>query len=310
MAAFGAEVEDLTSETVTTRRQGEDWTLKVRVRGARWLAAEGFGFSGRTLRLGRRTVSLGDETLQIAQVAVEDNMLSLIIRQTSNPGADAARREPEADAVNADRGLADRALADAARMLRSVEHDPLRLVFARRALRGIGHLAADATAETIAAAAGSATDTEVVVRALEQPEALSLLSSSDPLAAAKIRGLRVREQLLHAEGGTWDAAEVADHLHLTRQGVNRRRRTGALVALDVGRLGYRYPAWQFTRGGTLRGLEDVLHVLRAHDPWMQLTFMLGPNPRLDGETPLAALRAGRHTEVEAAAQAFGEHGAA
>jgi hypothetical protein len=330
MAAFGAEVEDLTREPVATRRQGRQWTLKVRVRGARWLAGEGFGFSGRTLRLGRRTVTLGDDTLQIAQVAVEDNMLSLIVRQTSDPVADAARGEQQADTGPADTGpadtgpadtvaadaaladgaLADAALADAARLLRAVGHDPLRLVFARRALRGIGQLAADATPETIAAAAGSATDTEVVVRALEQPEALSLLSASDPLAAAKIRGLRAREQLLHAEGGTWDAKEAAEHLHLTRQGVNRRRRMGTLLALDVGRLGYRYPAWQFTRAGTLRGWEGTLAALGEHDPWMQLSFMLGANPRLDGETPLAALRAGRHQDVEAAAQAFGDHGAA
>jgi hypothetical protein len=227
-------------------------------------------------------------------------VLSLIVRQTSATAADAAHGEQEADT----------ALADAARLLRAVGHDPLRLVFARRALRGIGQLAADATPETIAAAAGSATDTEVVVRALEQPEALSLLSASDPLAAAKVRGLRAREQLLHAEGGTWDAAQAAEHLHLTRQGVNRRRRMGTLLALDVGRLGYRYPAWQFTRAGTLRGWEGILTALREHDPWMQLSFMLGPNPRLDGETPLAALRAGRHEDVETAAQAFGDHGAA
>ena len=104
--------------------------------------------------------------------------------------------------------------------------------------------------------------------------------------------------------------QVADHLHLTRQGVNRRRRTGGLLALDVGRLGFRYPAWQFTRGGTLRGLESALAALRDHDPWTQLSFMLSPSARLDRDTPMAALRQGRQADVESAALALGEHGAA
>lgn len=299
LATFSAEVEDLTSEPVSMRRHGQTWTLKVRVRNARWSAIEGFGFSERELRLGRRTVRLADDTLQIVKVAIEHDTLSLLIRQAE------VVSELQPDLVEA-----DRVLADAVRMLRALEHDPVRLIFARRALRGIGHLAADATPETIAAAAGSSTDTEVVVRALEQPEALTILSAADPLAAAKIRGLRARERLLHAEGGTWDTTQVAEHLHLTRQGVNRRRRTGTLLAIDVGRLGYRYPAWQFVRGGTLPGLESVLGALRQHDQWTQLSFMLGRNPRLDDETPLAALRAGQGEGVRMAAEAFGDHGAA
>ena len=97
---------------------------------------------------------------------------------------------------------------------------------------------------------------------------------------------------------------------LTRQGVNRRRRAGVLLAIDVGRRGFRYPAWQFVRTGTLPGLERVLRALAGHDSWMQLAFMLDPNPRLNDTSPLAALRAGREDDVVAAAQALGEHGAA
>lgn len=300
VAAFSAEIEGLASERVSTRRSGEQWTLKVRVREARRLTARGFAFSERQLRFGQKTVTLGDDRLQIVQVAVKDNTLSLLIKQARQILAQSEREDEDADAL----------VAEATRLLRQLEEDPLRRVFARRALRGIGHLAADGTVEAIAAAVGAATDTEVVIRALEQPETLSILSASDPLAASRIRGLRERERLLHAEGGTWDAAQVADHLHLTRQGINRRRRAGALLAMDVGRLGYRYPAWQFTRGGTLPGLESTLKGLQQHDAWMQLSFMLSPNPRLEGETPLNALRTGRHEDVHAAAQAFGEHGAA
>jgi len=66
----------------------------------------------------------------------------------------------------------------------------------------------------------------VVVRALEQPEAIEALTEDDPFAGARLRGLRERERLLSEEGGTWTAEQVAKHLRLTRQTVNLRRKQG------------------------------------------------------------------------------------
>jgi hypothetical protein len=103
---------------------------------------------------------------------------------------------------------------------------------------------------------------------------------------------------------------VGAHLGLTRQAVERRRRANKLIGLADGRHGYRYPMWQFSRGGTIRGLEDVLAVLSPHDPWSRVIFMLSPSDRLDGAIPLDALREGQIEEVRIAAALFGEHGAA
>lgn len=60
----------------------------------------------------------------------------------------------------------------------------------------------------------------------------------------------------------------------------------------------------------MSGLEDVLEMLHRHAPWSQVIFMLSPNYRLDGVTPLEALRKGETEEVKIAAALFGEHGAA
>ena len=117
-------------------------------------------------------------------------------------------------------------------------------------------------------------DPAQVVRALQQPDAIETLRADDPLGPARLRGLRAREELLTVEGGTLSVDEVAAHLHITRQAVNKRRQQGTLVALDAGRHGYRYPAWQFVREGTLRGLELVLAALKKHDVWMQQIFMV------------------------------------
>jgi hypothetical protein len=57
-------------------------------------------------------------------------------------------------------------------------------------------------------------------------------------------------------------------------------------------------------------LEKVLQALRDHDPWMELSFFLNANDRLNGITPLQALRTGDVEQVAQAAQAYGEQGAA
>lgn len=135
-------------------------------------------------------------------------------------------------------------------------------------------------------------------------------AQADPLGAARARALGERDRLLSAEGGTWNVQHVAAHLRLTRQAVHRRHQQGTLLALDVGRRGQQYPAWQFTRDGVLPGLDTVLDALGTHDAWSRLAFFLSHTDRLAGQTPLDALRAGAVAPVAAAATAFLAHGAA
>jgi hypothetical protein len=159
-------------------------------------------------------------------------------------------------------------------------------------------------------AAGAPSDYAVLLRALEQPEALAVLRQQDLLAPARLRGLREREKLLQAEGGTVGVDEAAALLGISRQAVDKRRRAGKLIGLTLGRRGYVYPVWQFSQGGTLPGLEEVLTELRGHDPWMQTIFLLSENTRLSGLVPLHELRHGHVDEVRRAARMLGEHGAA
>ena len=153
-------------------------------------------------------------------------------------------------------------------------------------------------------------DFQVLVAALLQPEVLEQESSRDPLASAVARGVAARTSVLEAEGGTWTTSDVAKHLDVERQAVDKRRRTGKLLALSLGRRGYVYPAWQFTRSGTLPGLAEVLKALSVKDPWMAAEFFLTGDPRLGRRTPLEEMRAGNVSTVLEAARGFGEHGAA
>ena len=188
--------------------------------------------------------------------------------------------------------------------------DPVRKVAAKRSWRALTRVLSTATVQDVEDVASQSSDLAVVVRALEQPEAIETLTEDDPFAAARLRGVRERERLLSEEGGTWTVEDVAKHIHVTRQTVNLRRKQGTLLGLDAGRHGFHYPAWQFTRNGTVDGLEPTLAALKHLDPWMQQAFMLGRNARLRDKRPIDLLRAGHIAQVVKAASAFGEHGAA
>lgn len=147
---------------------------------------------------------------------------------------------------------------------------------------------------------------EALLQVLEQPEMLADLTARDPLALARIGGLRAKQQLLTAEGGTCTAEQMAQMLGITRQAVDKRRRKGTLIGVSLGRRGYAYPVWQVG----LDGLDLVLQALGDLGPWGQLTFMLAGNVLLDGETALAVLRRGELDRVLLAADMLGEQVAA
>ncbi len=162
---------------------------------------------------------------------------------------------------------------------------------------------------TLGEAAAASTNVQAVLRVLEAPEMVDPTDPEQVLAIARARGLEARQQLLDAEGGAWTVEQVASHLSVSRQSVDKRRKAGKLLALTVGRRGYLYPSWQFAYHGVLSGWETILSALAANDTWAQVIFMLSPSDRLSGQRPLNALRHGKVEEVKAAASAFGEHGA-
>ena len=204
---------------------------------------------------------------------------------------------------------APRSTVEAAARVLQVGEQPAQATFIARALNALAHLTTEMDERSLGDAAGAPSDYAVLLRALEHPEALAVLRQQDPLAPARLRGLREREKLLQAEGGAVGVDEAAALLGISRQAVDKRRRAGKLIGLTLGRRGYVYPVWQFSQGGTLPGLEEVLTELRGHDPWMQVIFMLSENTRLGGLAPLHELRHGHVDDVRRAARMLGEHGA-
>jgi hypothetical protein len=178
-----------------------------------------------------------------------------------------------------------------------------------RVLRAVKSLEDDLTNARIDEATAAPTDHLVMLEALSSAPWVAEIVSDDPLVAAKLRGLQLRQQMLETSGGTLTSQQVAQVLGISRQAVDKRRSSNQLLALTQGRRGYRYPSFQFDEGKTLNGFEEVLGELKALDPWMQLNFFTCAHERLGGKTPIKALHAGLVEEVKHLASGYGEQGA-
>jgi biotin operon repressor len=177
-------------------------------------------------------------------------------------------------------------------------------IFLARAIPALVSMSGEVTATEIASAPS---DYDLLLALLQKPEVQKLLPSRDPLAAAKIRGLKAQQQLLGLEGGCISSEKVAELLGIKRQAVDKRRKHGKLIGLYIGRT-YQYPLWQFENSRTIPGLERTLMQLslNVQDPWMQAAWMLNGNDRLTGQSPINLLRAGQEKAVLEAASLFGE----
>jgi hypothetical protein len=121
--------------------------------------------------------------------------------------------------------------------------------------------------------------------------------------ATLLRSFRRRRELL---AGSLTAPQVAQLLGTSRQTPHDRFRSGSLLAvLDRGAL--RFPAWQFDPAGpdgVIAGLPDVLRALQV-SPLAKASWFVRPNPYLEGNTPLEALKRGEVERVVGIAQAVG-----
>jgi len=204
--------------------------------------------------------------------------------------------------------LSDEALAAIEPSLETAHQSVgIRAVFLQRAIRALTTIAEGVPLAGVTAAPS---DYDLLLELLRQPEVKQILPSSDPLAAAKLRGLLMKRELLTKEGGVVNSEEAAQILGISRQAVDKRRNAHKLIALPMGR-SYVYPVWQFdsSRAVVLPGLEAVLHKLGIQEPWMQTAWFLADNARLEGQSPLIALREGQLQAVRIAASLYGEQGA-
>jgi hypothetical protein len=183
----------------------------------------------------------------------------------------------------------------------------IRTAFLERAVGVLERIAAAVEAPVLRAALEADADSAILAAlGLDANGAANAPNARDPLAAAKRRGEQAKRDILAAQGPLFDGSVVAARLGVSRDEVESRRAAGSLLALPFDDGTFGFPSWQFTATGLLPGLEDVLRMLSAPDPWSRVLFFRSADPYLDDQTPLELIERGEIEPVRRLAAAYDE----
>ena len=170
--------------------------------------------------------------------------------------------------------------------------NPIQDAFIRRTTHAIERLATLADEATLVEAMAAPTDIGTLARVLTDLGSISpAVAEIDPDAIDLAREIQHRETLVRRAGGMLSAEEAGRLLHITRQAIDKRRRSGALLA--VRQAGdWLYPRAQFHQHEPLSGLSEVIQGFASSGPWVTLEFLVTKDSVLDGLTPREALLRG------------------
>lgn len=195
----------------------------------------------------------------------------------------------------------------------SKKRSPLRDAFLKRGKQLVERLAEMVPEDVLVDALGKASPLDTVATAMTAVvgKDRTLDARDRVLAAARARGVSRMQQILAQAGGAYSAEQLAAVLGKAggRQTISAGRESNLYFGLPTP-TGYAYPKLQVAEGGQmLSGLRTFLEAFTLPDPWMKLVVLLEPSPRLEGRTPLEALRQGDVDGAVAVASAYGSHGA-
>ena len=174
----------------------------------------------------------------------------------------------------------------------TVSADPVRAAFQRRSIEALDRIASTASIEDLANALAATTDVGTLARALSDSEVIgAAVVSLEPLAPLVARNAEHRLALIEAAGGTLTASDVALLLDISRQAVDKRRRSNGLLGLRQGG-DWLYPRCQFDEAqhDVIADLPRFLREAEITNPWVALDLLLSPDDALFGRTPLEMLR--------------------
>ncbi len=176
--------------------------------------------------------------------------------------------------------------------------DPgIRATFYRRMRSWAQDVALTAPEEVLADALASPSVRGGLVRLLTETSAEADSSPTTRLREqALARGLAAKEELRERAGGFKPTAWVSEHLGISRQAVDKRRKAGKLLAVAAADGAFAYPMCQFTPDGVVPGLEEALAAFEVESPWERLSALVNPAPALGGKSVLAVLGASPSTQ--------------
>ena len=184
-------------------------------------------------------------------------------------------------------------------MTLDIHADPnsVQAAFLRRAMSALERIAANVPTKTLTDALSAPTDAGSLAQLLSRSDIIgSAVTDLDPLVPALARNVEHRQQLLKRAGGVLSAEDAGRTLGITRQAVDKRRRSNTMLAVREGS-DWRYPVCQFHEGEVIAGISDVVRGFASAGPWATLDFLLAADTVLGGRSPLEMLRDGEREAV-------------
>jgi len=104
---------------------------------------------------------------------------------------------------------------------------------------------------------------------------------------ARQRGDAFKARLI--ESTDWLSPEqAAEQLDCSVDELREQIKAGDLIAVDHDER-VLIPAFQVSGGKLLPHLRETLHAMSIESPWLRLSWLIAPNERLCGESPLESL---------------------
>lgn len=190
-----------------------------------------------------------------------------------------------------------------------VDQERLRRAFSERLHEVVDRLAEVADLATIEKVLSMADPFSGMGVAMHQAATADAVILRDPLAAARLRGVEAREQLVDEAGGLLRLSQVADRLGVTPQAVTGRRLRETILAVPMPNGEWVYPACQFADVDLVSGMDAFVRAFADDvDPWTKLSVLIAPSRRFGGKSALELLSEGREEEATSIAGTYGVQG--
>lgn len=143
---------------------------------------------------------------------------------------------------------------------------------------------------------------------------LSDRADADPETFGRRAALLAASDLLWERelGPLASTAQVCGIIGVSRQAIHERVQRGTLLALPASGGGYTFPLFQFgDNGRPLRRLSELIEIFLSDPPAVETTYTIAswlvtPQPELEGRTPIALLRDGDDEPVRVAARRYAD----
>lgn len=179
----------------------------------------------------------------------------------------------------------------------------IRAAFLRRIRNWAKDVAGSVPEHVLADALASPTMRGTLATVFAQGHEAEPSSTEALLEEALSRGAAAKAALRERAGGLKPTGWVASHLGISRQAVDKRRRSGKLLAVESPDGTFAYPLCQFASDGVVRGLEEVLQALAVEDSWERLAALVNPSPALSGRSVVDVLSTSSRNDERARAVA-------